>query len=150
MFTRSLKARLRNSGAWAGGCSTRACPILVSPADSSSDHFPTNLVSSQEGYLMGHRGGAERSRQGLGGWMGLGGEPGMNLSDLLGPQLPLAEAAAPRGQMSRPGKRPQGPAKERERNRLGTPTPIHPALPFYRFNLCPGSWVPFLFQDLWL
>lgn len=61
---------------------------------------------------MGHRGGAERSRRGLGGQMGSGGEPGMNLSDLQGPQLPLAVTAALRGQMSRPGKRFQGPAKE--------------------------------------
>lgn len=41
--------------------------------------------------------------------MGSGGEPGKNLSDLQGPQLPLSATAAPRGQMSRPGKRLPGP-----------------------------------------
>lgn len=52
--------------------------------------------------------------------MGSGVGPGKNLSDLQGPQLPPAAAAAPRGQMSRPGRRLQGPAKDRERSTLGT------------------------------
>lgn len=51
--------------------------------------------------------------------MGSGGEPGMSLSDLQGPQLPPAAAAALRGQKSRPGRRLQGPAKDRERSVLG-------------------------------
>jgi hypothetical protein len=55
--------------------------------------------------------------------MGSGGEPGMSLSDLQGPQLPPAAAAAPRGQMSRPGRRLQGPAKDRERSTLGISLP---------------------------
>lgn len=88
---------------------------------------PYPILSFQEaGYLVGHRGAAERSRQGWGGQKGSGGEPGMNLSDPQGPQLLPAAAAALRGQMSRPGKRLQGPAKKRERSRLGTPTSAHP------------------------
>lgn len=52
-----------------------------------------------------------------------GGEPGMNLSDLQGPQLPPAAAAAQRGQMSRPDRRLQGPARDKERSTLGTHFP---------------------------
>lgn len=105
-------------------------PSWLASADSDSLHLPTNLISFsllRKGYLVDHRGGAERSRQGLGGQTGSGGEPGMNLSDLQGPQLPLAATGALRGQMSRPGKRLQGPAEEGGRGRLGTLTFMHPA-----------------------
>lgn len=54
--------------------------------------------------------------------MGSGGEPGMNLSDLQGPQRPPAAAAVLRGRMSRPGRRLRGPAKDME-GILGTPLP---------------------------
>lgn len=70
---------------------------------------------------MGHRGGGGRSRQGWGEQKRSGGELGRNLSDPQEPQLPPAAAAALRGQRSRPGEKLRGPAKEKERNRLGTP-----------------------------
>lgn len=91
--------------------------------------------------------------------MGSGGEPGMNLSDLQGPQRPRAATAALRGQTSRPGRRLRGPVKERERAHWGPhfPTtcrdflPLIPGFPFYGFNyFLPDSWMPLLSQDLWL
>lgn len=85
-------------------------PSWLASAYSNGFHLFHSLFSVS--YLVGHRGEAERSRQGLGGQMESGGEPGMNLSDLQGPQLPLVATAALRGQTSRPGKRFQGPAKE--------------------------------------
>lgn len=112
---------------------------------------------------MGHRGGAGRSRQGWEEQKRSGGEPGKNLSDPQEPQLPPAAAAALRGQRSRLGERLQAPAKERERNRLGTPTSAHPPsalsapgyftipyVPFPWLNFLPGSWIPLWSQDLWL
>lgn len=103
-------------------------PFWLASAYSNGLHLPTYLLSVstlRKGHLVGHRGAAERSRQGSGGQMGLGGEPGMHLSDLQGPQLPLAATAALRGQMSRPGKRLPGPGKERE-GAAGTLTSMPP------------------------
>lgn len=92
---------------------------------------------------MGHRGGVGRSRQGWGVQKGPGGKPGMNLSDPQGPRLPPAATAALRRSMSRLGETLQGPAKERDRSRLGSPTSAHPA----SVPLPPGSFSPLFFPS---
>lgn len=71
---------------------------------------------------MGHRGGGGRSKEDWEEQKRSGGEPGKSLSDPQEPQLPPAAAAALRVQKSRPGEKLQGPAKEKKRNRVGTPT----------------------------